>query len=59
MRSSEEIEAMLKRVDDLREDEAYEDDDFLECIQHVLLWVSDKYNPDTYLTDHFPEFTNE
>lgn len=56
MRSNEEIEAMLKRVDDLRETEAYEDDEFLECVQHVLLWVTDTYNPDTYLTDYFPEF---
>lgn len=55
MRSETEVREMLKKVDDLLEQEQFEDDHELDVIQHVLLWVVDTYNSDSYIEDYFPE----
>jgi len=54
-RSEDTIQAMLKKVDDLLVQERFEDDHELQVIQHVLLWVTDNYSPDSYIEDFFPE----
>lgn len=55
MRDEAEVQLMLKRVDDLLEIEANEDDHELMVLRDVLLWVCDRNMPEHHVTDFFPE----
>lgn len=46
---------MLKRVDDLLETDEFEDDEQLQIIQAVLLWVDSAWVNDNAITEYFPE----